>query len=91
MGVGKTSLLKRMVGEQFEEKSNSTIGIDFKYIDKTINGKICRYQIWDSAGQQRYRALSKNYLKGSDIILLLYDLGESSDKNALNYWIQQIA
>lgn len=74
MDVGKTSLLKRLAQDHFDFKTNPTIGIDFKFVDKEIEGKTCRFQIWDSAGQERYRAVSSNHLKGADIILLVYDL-----------------
>lgn len=69
---------------------NPTIGIDFKFIDKSIDNLVYRFQIWDSAGQERYRAVSSNHLKGADIILLVYDLSIKNDYNSLAYWIEEI-
>lgn len=53
-----------------------------------------RFQIWDSAGQERYRSMSSHHLKGtfvlylgSDIILLVYDVSRGYDENGLTYWI----
>lgn len=64
MNVGKSSIIRRLVDNEFEYNTNPTIGIDFKYIDQEINGKVCRFQIWDSAGQERYRSTSSHHLKG---------------------------
>jgi small GTP-binding protein len=65
MAVGKTSILKRLVDNEFEIKSTPTIGIDFKYADQQVDDKTYRFQIWDSAGQERYRAMSSDHLKGT--------------------------
>lgn len=51
MAVGKTSILKRLVDNEFEVKTTPTIGIDFKYVDQQVQDKTYRFQIWDSAGQ----------------------------------------
>lgn len=51
MNVGKTSVLCRLVDNEFQYHTNPTIGIDFKYVDRSINDKLYRFQIWDSAGQ----------------------------------------
>ena len=65
MAVGKTSILKRLVDNEFEIKTTPTIGIDFKYADQQVGDKTYRFQIWDSAGQERYRAMSSDHLKGT--------------------------
>lgn len=51
MAVGKTSILKRLVDDEFEAKTTPTIGIDFKFADQHVGAKTYRFQIWDSAGQ----------------------------------------
>lgn len=51
MAVGKTSILKRLVDDEFEVKTTPTIGIDFKFADQQVGSKTYRFQIWDSAGQ----------------------------------------
>lgn len=64
MNVGKSSILRRLIDNEFEYQTNPTIGIDFKYLDRNIDGKVYRFQIWDSAGQERYRSMSSHHLKG---------------------------
>lgn len=65
MNVGKSSIIRRLVDNEFEYNTNPTIGIDFKYLDQEVGGKLCRFQIWDSAGQERYRSMSSHHLKGN--------------------------
>ena len=65
MNVGKSSIIRRLVDNEFQYNTNPTIGIDFKYLDQEVDGQLCRFQIWDSAGQERYRSMSAHHLKGN--------------------------
>ena len=49
--VGKTSLIKRMLGNEFFQETVTTIGYDFSFCDRTVDELLVRYQLWDSAGQ----------------------------------------
>ena len=63
--TGKTSLLNRICNDKFLPEYDSTIGVDF--YTKTIyyNENIFKIQLWDSAGQEKYRALIPSYLRGA--------------------------
>ncbi len=50
-GVGKSSILKKLVGEPFAQQMVPTVGIDFEYCDRQVNDLKFRYQLWDTAGQ----------------------------------------
>ena len=65
--VGKTSMLVRYIHEKFDEKVKPTIGCDFqtKLKSQKNGGKEIRLQIWDIAGQERFNAVSKMYLRGA--------------------------
>ena len=52
-GVGKTSILSKFVGEEVMKSHISTIGIDFKMKNLTLDGKAVKIQIWDTAGEQK--------------------------------------
>ena len=88
--VGKTSLIKKYTKNTFGGVYLTTVGIDFQ--EKIINseGKVVKIQIWDTAGQDRFRNIAKNYFHTSDGFLLVYDITcrESFDK--LNFWYEQI-
>jgi len=75
-GVGKTSFIKRYTMGTFQERYKTTIGIDFMI--KTINNTETKtdivLQIWDTAGRERFSSLGSAFLRGSDGLLLLYDI-----------------
>ena len=74
-GTGaKTCLLERIINNKFESNHLSTIGVDFKILNiESKYGKI-KLIIWDCAGQERYRTIVKNTLKGAHCIILGYDI-----------------
>ena len=89
-GVGKTSLFLRFAYGTFTANHLTTIGLDFKIKKMNIEGKLIKLQIWDTAGQEYFRTLTKSYYKGANGIILTYDVtDENSFKNIRN-WIKQI-
>ena len=85
--TGKTSLLNRICNDKFEPNYDSTIGVDF--FTKTVfyNETIFKLQLWDSAGQEKYRALIPSYIRGASIIFLIYDLNHKESFEAINNWL----
>ena len=74
-GVGKTNLLTRFHKNEFHLESRATIGVEFA--TKTITaetGDVIKAQIWDTAGQDRYRAIASSYYRGAAGALLVYDI-----------------
>ena len=73
--VGKSCLLQRFADDSFSHSHISTIGVDFKV--KTwrdpLDGKLSKLQIWDTAGQDRFRAITNSYYRGSQGIMIVYD------------------
>ena len=65
-GVGKTSMLYQYVFKKFDPNSRPTIGCDFSTkLKSTVDGKSIRLQLWDIAGQERFNAVSKMYIRGA--------------------------
>lgn len=90
-GVGKTSVLFRYADDTFNSTFISTIGIDFKTRTIELDGKNIKLQIWDQAGQNRFRTVTSTYYRGAMGILLVYDITfEQSFTNLKNKWIQSI-
>jgi Ras-related protein Rab-6A len=85
--AGKTSLLNRICNDKFDPNYDSTIGVDF--FNKTIfyNETIFKLQLWDSAGQEKYRALIPSYIRGASLIFLIYDLNHKESFEAINNWL----
>ena len=85
--AGKTSLLNRICNDKFQNDYDSTIGVDF--FTKTVfyNETMFKLQLWDSAGQEKYRALIPSYIRGASIIFIIYDLNHHETFEAVNNWL----
>ena len=89
--VGKSCFLMRYADNVFVDNHMTTIGLDYKlkYI-QLDSGEIIKVQLWDTAGQDRYRTIAKNYYKGSHGILLLYDVTKTNSFENIREWIRDI-
>lgn len=74
--VGKSSLLHRIVSSNFDPNFTSTIGVDFKIVVVPLGVKQIALQIWDTAGQEKFKALTQSYFKGAQACICVYDLSE---------------
>ena len=75
-GVGKTCIIQRYVNNNYNENTESTSASTYTYkvVDyKQFNKSISLY-IWDTAGQELYRALAKNFYLNASICILVYDI-----------------
>ena len=90
-GVGKTQLLSRFSRNEFTLESKTTIGVEF--CTKTItneDGKVIKAQIWDTAGQDRYRSVASAYYKGAVGALLVYDITKTESYENISKWMEEI-
>jgi len=91
-GVGKTSILKKFINNEFNEDIKCTINIDFFSksikIDKNLYTNL---KIYDTAGQEKYRALIKQCYQGTDGIILVFDLTNENSFNKLKSWINEVS
>jgi len=86
--VGKTNLLTQYVDGKTSENFISTIGIEFK--NKTVelkDGRKIRMQIWDTSGQEKFRALTKNYFRGCDVALFVFDVTNKASFDNIKEWL----
>lgn len=91
-GVGKTSIITQFIDETFMEDQQSTNGATFSTKMVTCsNGKQIKFDIWDTAGQEKYRALTKMFYKDASAAILVYDITRQESFNELKtYWAEQI-
>ena len=89
-GVGKTNIVERYINKKFEENSVSTIGVDLR--DKTFDfdGDRVKVQIWDTAGDPKYRSLQDSYYKGAQGFMLVYDISNKKSFENLDKWYKAI-
>ena len=87
VSVGKTSIINVLTGYKFNDEYEASIGVDF--FSKTIKykGKTIKLQIWDSAGQEKFRSLIPNYIRGSSLVFIVYDITNKKSFNNLQSWI----
>ena len=89
-GVGKTNIILRFMNQQFDEDSISTTSSS--YTMKAIEKDNIKYRlnIWDTAGQEKYRSITKLFLQGANIIILVYSIIEKESFDNLDYWYKTI-
>ena len=92
-GVGKTSIINRFVKGKFENNIASTNGATFANKKIIYNDKnIClQFDIWDTAGQEQFKSLTKFFYKDAGIAVLVYDITRIESFNSLkNFWMKQL-
>ena len=88
--VGKTSIIKRHVNKTFDENAIATIGIDNIKDEKEFDKKTYSFKIYDTAGQERYKSISINYIKLGDGFLLVFAVDKRETFEKLEEWVQNI-
>ena len=89
-GVGKTCMLLRFADDNFEENFLSTIGVDFKVKLITVNDKKVKLQIWDSAGQERFRNITASYYRNCSAIIIVFDITNHDSYDKVSDWIEEV-
>jgi len=72
--VGKTTLVLQFVDGTFDPRYVSTIGVDFKIKQASVNGLNVKLQIWDTAGAERFRSLIMSYFRGANGVIFVFDV-----------------
>ncbi|KAA6392268.1 MAG: putative GTP-binding protein ypt3 [Streblomastix strix] len=89
-GVGKSNLLSRYTRNEFNPESKSTIGVEFATRSIQFDGKTIKAQIWDTAGQDRYRAITSAYYRGAVGALLVYDITKHPTFENVERWLREL-
>ena len=89
-GVGKTNIISRYLSGSFNQSSNPTIGSTFgeKIIKK--EGVTYSLKVWDTTGQERYNSITKLFVKGSHIVILVYSIDNLQSFEKINFWYNYI-
>ena len=92
-GVGKTSIINRYISNTFSATLTATPGASFttktiylKEYDQSI-----KFEIWDTAGQEKYRSLAKVFYKNASVCILVYEITRRlSFEELKKYWIDEV-
>ncbi|KAL0485838.1 Ras-related protein Ric [Acrasis kona] len=90
-GVGKTAITTRYVDDQFKSEMMSTIGVDFKKKKVVRDGIDYNLQIWDTAGQEKFRSMTKSHYRGIQGVIVVFDVTSSESFQNITRWMQDIS
>jgi len=89
-GVGKTQIRTRYTMNEFNPQSKSTIGVEFAFKTIEIRGDEIKGQIWDTSGEERYRAVTSAYYRGSVGAVIAFDVTKYKTFTNLETWLDQL-
>ena len=89
-GVGKSALISAYNGDPFSENSLSNSQSSFIFKKLTINNNNYGIQVWDTAGQEKYRSVNKIFIKDSNIVIFVYDITNRKSFLELKFWTNYI-
>ena len=90
ISVGKSSFIYRYIEDKFHVDSMTTTGLDLKTKDLIVNNKKIRIQLWDTAGQEKYKSITQNLILRVQGIIILFDITNKESFNNLSLWIKII-
>ncbi|KAF8820306.1 putative small GTPase Rab2 [Cardiosporidium cionae] len=89
-GVGKSCLLLQFTDKRFRADHDLTIGVEFGARTVTIDSTQIKLQIWDTAGQESFRSITRSYYRGAAGALLVYDITRRDTFNRLSKWLEEV-
>jgi Ras-related protein Rab-6A len=88
--VGKTTIISRIMDNPFNEVYEPSIGVDFMSKNIKFRGQNIKLQMWDTAGQEKYKGLIPSYVRNSSIVFLVYDVSTKTSFDNIPSWINFI-
>ena len=88
-GVGKTNLINAYFGNSFNPNNLTTTNPNQSHGKLEIKNRVCYIDIWDTMGQEQYRAVTTNFIKGSHIVIFVYDITCMNSLKGLDYWVKK--
>ena len=89
-GIGKSSIMVRFAEDTFNYHYISTIGVDFKICTIQYKNKSIKFQIWDTAGQDRFRTITSTYYRGSHGTIVCYDITDRNTFDSIAKWLEEV-
>ena len=88
--VGKTSMILKLTGNQFNDSQLTTVGKESYIYQTNIKGYDLKMKIWDTAGQERFYSMSVQVIKTSDAVILVYAINNKNSFLSLNAWLNKL-
>lgn len=89
--TGKSSLMRRYFSNEFKRDETSTIGVDFRMINKIIDNKYhIKLQVWDTAGQERFNSIIEHFFRDTTCVVLVYDITNKISLESVERWVEKV-
>lgn len=89
--MGKSCILNRLTKNEFNEQHNVTIGVEFgNYMMRIANRHVITLQIWDTAGQESFRNITRIFYKGSHAVIMVYDITREESFENMKVWREEV-
>lgn len=88
--VGKTAIIGRLIDKTFHTEFESTIGVEFRTYNVMAGDREVKLNIWDTAGQEKFRSVSKAYFRNAQGALLVFSLTDQKSFEALDGWLNDL-
>ena len=91
VGVGKTCIVKRLVKNEYDESGKSTVGANYSKYEIYLDNKKIILDIWDTAGQEKFRSMGRHFYKNSNIVVIVYDITKKESFDDIKtFWYDNI-
>ncbi|CAK85799.1 unnamed protein product (macronuclear) [Paramecium tetraurelia] len=88
-GVGKSCLLLQFIDKRFRQKHEVTIGVEFGARMIEIDGQNIKLQIWDTAGQESFRSITRSYYRSAAGAIIVYDITKRETFENISRWLEE--
>ena len=88
--VGKTNIMSKYLKNEFHEDSKATVGVEFGSKQFLVDGHPIKAQIWDTAGTERYKAITSAYYKGAKGAFVVYDITKKDTFKSVDKWVSDL-
>ncbi len=89
-GVGKSNILTRFTHDEFNQESKTTLGIELSARTIKVDDKTIKINIWDTAGQEKFKSITAAYFRGAKGAMIVYDITKRESFNSIGRWYQEV-
>ena len=90
LGVGKSCILTRLTKDRFDTEHNVTVGVDFGSCCIKVEDSFLKLQIWDTAGQESFRSITKIFYRAAHAVFLCYSINRRETFDNLSNWLREM-
>ena len=89
-GVGKSCFVQQFLDGTVRESHDVTVGVEFGSKSIKVGGKDIKLQVWDTAGQENFRSITRSYYRGAIGAFLMYDISRRTTFDHIQNWVEEV-